>query len=339
MKLADMALLFIILGIIILLAACYYLWQQQTHLNREIKSIQYKIQLAPQVSPTQQPPVVSQPHFTVSPTSTQPNEKQMNRQPPSFPSNDDGPSPLMENICKQISTFFPFMAERQDYAEEEESTDEEEEDDNSESSEEEEEEEEETTSDDGEEDEPELNDKDNELLNGIEDELQRMKNEDVNHNVVYINDGNVVNEEGLIEVVLDDIPNSTNTQEYEIEEINEMDLDVSEIVPDDLVVDVQEKPNDNQETVVFIQMTSSPMVEQFPVENKHEIQEVSALVAECYGYKKNDPETNRKMFEMKKRPQLISMCEELGLIHQVNRNYASKPDLIAVLLNYIEQLS
>lgn len=43
LKLADLSLIVIIVGIIILIGACYYLWQQQSHLSREIKSLQYKL--------------------------------------------------------------------------------------------------------------------------------------------------------------------------------------------------------------------------------------------------------------------------------------------------------
>jgi TATA-binding protein-associated factor Taf7 len=43
LKFADLSLIVIIVGIIILIGACYYLWQQQSHLSREIKSLQYKL--------------------------------------------------------------------------------------------------------------------------------------------------------------------------------------------------------------------------------------------------------------------------------------------------------
>lgn len=45
MKLIDVSLICIVVGIIVLIGACYYLWQKQTKLNREILALQYKLNI------------------------------------------------------------------------------------------------------------------------------------------------------------------------------------------------------------------------------------------------------------------------------------------------------
>jgi len=299
-KFADISLIVIIIGIIILIGACYYLWQQQSHLEREIKSLQYKFaslsgkESSPPLPPTLPLNQNSLPSQRVMSAGGAPQGGGSHNMMESMMKG------MLGNLQQQLQMSMVPQQPEDDEDEEEEDEEENEEEDEEDDDDEEEE-------DDENEEEEEMNEEDTEK--GKDTPLEAV-------NVTEMDDGRIIvsqeeeeeqQEEGMAQMDLTDL--GFESIMPEMEQLPE--IPVSQPVPEESIV---------------VEEVSHQMESVNSTSSQTELDELRAM---------HDVARIRKVLELKKRSELQGLCEQLQVQFKPSGGYASKPELISVLLKHL----